>query len=400
MSRPRGGATGAAAFVLSVVFVTALPTHAQEQPPHPFAPTWANLAGARVFADKGCWQCHAIRGFGATVGPDLTQIERKSFFDLGAAMSNHLRGVNIVRPVLTSEEVTSLIAFVFTLQYHDAPGNPKTGERLFTTKACVECHEVGGKGGRVGPSLDFLKRANSPVLVAAALWNHGPEMAEALKTRGIPRPTFEQRELGDIIAYVQSAGKDGGGQQVQVAPGTPERGQELFAEKGCIVCHSVGGKGGKLGPELGRRQHVSLTQFAALMWNHGPGMWAKMKERRIQVPRLTGQEMADIVAYLYASHYFDQPGSARRGQQLIRDKGCLTCHATQGKGGKVGADLATYQALRSSAGLVAALWNHPRFLEAQKQEVLWPILIGQELADIAAYLGGLPRTGAPKPKSS
>jgi mono/diheme cytochrome c family protein len=369
----------------------------QERPPQPFAPTWANLAGATVFANKGCGRCHAIRGFGATAGPDLSRIEQKSFFDLGAALSNHLRGVAIQRPALTAEQVTSLIAFLFTLQYADQPGDPQAGEQLFGMKGCIQCHEVGGKGGRLGPSLDFLKRANSPVLIAAALWNHGPEMVETLRAVGIERPTFAGRELADIVAFIQSSPLEPSTETVRVVAGAPERGEKLFAEKRCLACHSIAGKGGKIGPELGRRQHVSLTQFAALMWNHAPGMWAQMQARGIQVPRMSGQEMADVVAYLYVSHYFDQPGDAGRGQQLLQAKGCASCHAIRGKGPKVGADLASYPALRSAAGLIAALWNHPRYLGAQQQEVSWPLLTGQELADVAAYVSGLPK-GVRAPK--
>jgi mono/diheme cytochrome c family protein len=258
---------------------------------------------------------------------------------------------------------------------------------------------VGGKGGRLGPSLDFLKRANSPVLIAAALWNHGPEMVETLKAVGIERPTFAGRELADIIAYVQSSPREAGTETARVVAGTPERGEKLAGEKRCLTCHSVAGKGGKIGPELGRHQHVSLTQFAALMWNHAPGMWAQMKARGIQLPRMTGQEMADIVAYLYASHYFDQPGDMGRGQQLLQSKGCASCHAVRGQGAKVGADLASYPALRSAAGLVASLWNHPRYLAARQQEVPWPTLTGQELSDLAAFVTGLSRGAGAKPKT-
>jgi mono/diheme cytochrome c family protein len=399
MSRSRRwAARGAVALVLALLALTR-PAPAQEPPAHPFAPTWANLAGARTFAEKGCGLCHAIRGLGATAGPDLSRIERKSFFDLGAAMSNHLRGVNIRKPPLSAEEVSSLIAFMFTLQYTDRPGDPTAGEQLFAAKACVLCHEVGGKGGRQGPSLDFLKRANSPVLVAAALWNHGPEMDEQLRVAGVTRPTFDDRELGDIIAYIQTAGREDSGGADRVSPGVPERGARLFAAKSCAVCHAVAGQGGKVGPALGRRQHVSLTQFATRMWNHGPTMWAVMKQKGLQVPRLAGQEMADLVAYLYVSHYFDEPVDRARGKSLVDAKGCTSCHAVRGAGGKGGKDLTAYPGLRSSAGVVAAMWNHPRYVEAQRREVPWPLVTGQELADMAAYLASLQRGAAPAPKS-
>ncbi len=393
-----------------VLLLAALASLAQAQqppqPPQPFAPDWAMFAGGKVFAEKGCGKCHALRGIGGGVGPDLGRIQAgKSFFDLGAAMWNHLPRmgakmleVGIPRPALTPAEVSNLIAFLFTAQYYDEPGDPKTGEGLFTAKGCVQCHEVGGKGGRVGPGLDYLKRASSPVLVAAAMWNHGPEMAETMRARGIVRPTFKEKELSDLIAYVVSAAREVTGDTAQVVPGTPERGQKVFTEKRCVLCHRVAGKGGTVGPDLGQRgHHVSLTQFAGLMWNHGPAMWAKMKERGVQVPRLTGQEMADILAYLFVSHYFDQPALGRvQGQQLVQTKGCLTCHSVRGKGGKVGADFATSKVVRTPAGVVAAMWNHARFMQAQaqKQDISWPVLSGQELRDIATYLRSLPRTGA------
>jgi mono/diheme cytochrome c family protein len=398
------------ALVSVLVLVAAtIPAGGQQQPPQPFAPDWAMFAGGKVFAEKGCGRCHALRGIGGGIGPDLARIQTgTSFFELGADMWNHLPRMGakmleagIQRPTLTSAEVSNLIAFLFTVQYYDEPGDPKAGEKLYAAKGCVQCHEVGGKGGRVGPGLDFLKRANSPVLVAAAMWNHGPEMAEAMKAKGIVRPTFQGKEMVDLIAYIVAAAKADVSETAQVVPGTPERGRKLFGEKRCIVCHSVGGKGGTVGPELGRRgHHVSLSQFAALMWNHGPGMWAKMNERGIQVPRLTGQEMADVVAYLYVSRYFDQPVISRiQGQQLVRTKGCLTCHSINGKGGKISADFATSKLVGSPASLIAGMWNHSRFMEAQvqKQQIPWPILTGQELADISAYLASISKGGALKP---
>jgi len=391
MSRPTRRVAGGVV-ALIVLLVVSVPLASAQQPPsQPFGPDWAMLAGGKVFADKGCKVCHAIRGFGATAGPDLSRIERRGFFDLGAALSNHLRGVAIQRPTLTAAEVSNLIAWIFTLQYYDERGDPKAGEAVFTGKACVQCHEVGGKGGRIGPGLDFLKRTWSPVLVAAAMWNHGPEMAEALQTQGIPRPTFTGREVVDLVAFIVETGRDGGGASAQVTPGVPARGAKLFAEKGCVICHAVGGKGGQIGPELGRHHHVSLSQFGALMWNHGPVMWPKMRERGLQVPRLKGQEMADIVAHLYTAHYFEAAVNPGRGRELLELKGCLACHAARGKGEKIGADLASYASLRTSAGLVASLWNHPRYLEAQRREVPWPVLAGQDLADMGAYVASLPR---------
>lgn len=378
-------------------------------PPQPFAPDWAMLAGWDVFSKKGCGRCHSIRGVGGKIGPDLARIPRGGgFFDLGAAMWNHLprmgarmREVKIERPTLTPRELSHLLAFLFTAQYTDPTGDRAAGEQLFGSKGCVKCHAVGGAGGSVGPALDPLKRLNSPVLVAAAMWNHGPQMAEAMRAKGIGRPSFQDKELVDLIAYLVATARDAGADTVQVVPGTPERGEKIFTEKRCVVCHAVGGRGGTLGPQLGQRaHHVSLTQFAGLMWNHGPAMWARMKERGIPVPQLTGQEMADVVAYLYVAHYFDPTtGSSARGQELVKSKGCLICHSVRGTGGTVGADFAKSQLVSTPAGVIAGMWNHSRYMESQarKREIALPVLTAQELADISRYLGSVAR--APRPKA-
>ncbi len=409
MTRPTRWFVAACGLVTLAFAATA---HAQQPPPQPFAPAWGMLAGWDVFAKKSCGQCHSVRGVGGKVGPDLARVQSGTgFYELGAAMWNHLprmgermREQRIERPRLTAADVSNLLAFLFTAAYGEETGDPRAGEQLFAAKGCAQCHAVAGKGGGVGPALDALKGANSPVLVAAAMWNHGPRMAEVMKAKGIERPTFKDRELLDIVAYVVGTARDADTATTQVIPGTPERGRKLFAEKRCATCHAVAGRGGKVGPALGTRaHHVSLTEFGALMWNHGPAMWNRMKERGIGVPQLTGQDMADIVAYLYTSHYFDTvTGNATRGEQLVQGKGCVTCHSIRGRGGKVSADFATSTVVGSPSSVIAAMWNHGARMEgrAQKQDIELPVLTGQELADISAYLGSLARsrTSQPKPK--
>jgi mono/diheme cytochrome c family protein len=405
-TKPSVRRAASACGLVLLLFASAAAQQQASQPPLPSAPDWALIAGWDVYAKKGCGQCHGVRsGSERRAARDLAGIQSGAgFYELGAAMWNHLplmgakmREKGIERPTLTPLDVVNVLAFIFTAQYNDDGGNAKTGERLFTTKGCVQCHAVGGKGGNVGPALDALKRTNSPVLVAARMWSHGPATAEAMRAKGIERPTFTRNELVDIIAFITATASDPGGETAQVLPGTPQGGETLFHAKQCAICHTIGGEGRKVGPELGRAHHVSLTQFAGLMWNHGPAMWARMKERGIEMPPLTGQEMADIVAYLYISHYFDPAASSRaRGRQLVQTKACVACHSVRGKGGKVAADFATSNIVGSPAALIAAMWNHSRSMEDQatKQGLKLPTLKGQELADMSAYLRSLTKASA------
>ena len=48
------------------------------------------IRGQSLFVEKGCVQCHAVRGTGGRVGPDLGRTAVKgSFFELAAGMWNH-----------------------------------------------------------------------------------------------------------------------------------------------------------------------------------------------------------------------------------------------------------------------------------------------------------------------
>ena len=334
---------------------------------------------------------------GRKIGPDLGRIPRpRSFYDLATAMWNHLpkmaermRQFGIARPSLDPRETGDLIAFLYTLNYFDPPGNVQAGRLLFMDKRCILCHQVGGTGGVVGPNLDSLAQFGSPILVAAAMWNHGPAMAEAMRARKIERPSFKDSELLDLIAFLKSAAPAPAEGPFYVLPGRPDEGRRLFVDKRCILCHSVGGQGGRVGPALVERGlHRSLTQFAAAMWNKAPKMMEAMRERGISVPQLRAEEMADLVAYLYAVQYFAEPGDPRKGRELAMDKGCLACHSVHGKGGTVASDLARVKGLDSPASVISALWNHSFVMEhrAERRKVLWPEIRPEEMSQLVAFL--------------
>jgi cytochrome c2 len=365
-----------------------------------FSPSQDPLAGSRVFGTKGCVKCHAVGGAGGKVGPDLGRIARpRSFYELAAGMWNHLpkmgermRELGIARPQLDARETSDLIGFLYTLDYFDPPGNVETGRRLFTEKKCIVCHQTGGTGGVVGPNLDFLRQFGSPILIASELWNHGPAMAEAMRAKGIVRPTFKDAELRDLITYLKAASQTQPEGPLYVLPGRADEGQLLFRDKGCILCHRVGGEGGRVGPDLAERGlHLSLTQFAAAMWNKAPEMMKEMKARSISVPRLQAREMADLVAYLYAVRYLAEPGDPRKGRELATAKGCLGCHSIDGTGGKVGPDLAKVKGLDSAPAVIAALWNHGFIMaeRAERRQVTWPRFRPEEMSHLVAFLRSL-----------
>jgi len=365
-----------------------------------FSPTQDPLAGSRVFGAKGCVKCHAVNGVGGKVGPDLGRLPRpRSFYDLAAALWNHaprmaerMRELGIARPQLDARETGDLIAFLFTLDYFDPRGNPEVGRRLFTEKRCIACHQVGGVGGVVGPSLDFLRQYGSPIYLATAMWNHGPQMADAMRAKRIPRPTFKDSDLRDLIAYIEAASPVLPQGPLYVLPGRATQGRVLFAQKRCIECHSAGGKGATLGPDLAERGlHLSLSQFAATMWNKAPRMMEAMKVRAVPVPQLKPEDMADIVAYLYSVRYFAEAGDPRKGMVVAANKGCLVCHGLHGERGKTAADLTQAKGLDSPAAVLSALWNHSFIKEpgAGRGRAAWSEIRPDEMADLAVFLQSL-----------
>lgn len=367
-----------------------------------FSPTQDPVAGSHVFGSKGCSGCHSIDGVGGKIGPDLGRARRtRSFYDLAAAMWNHLPGMaermrefKIQRPSISPGEAGDLIAFLYTLNYFDPPGKAQAGKRLFSEKKCIVCHQVAGVGGVVGPNLDSLKQYGSAIFVAAAMWNHGPTMAEAMRAKGIARPTFSGSELVDLIAYLKSTAPDKSEGPLYILPGTAEEGRRLFQDKRCIECHSVAGQGGKVGPDLADKAvRRSMTQLAEAMWNKAPAMMAAMKSRKIAVPRLEAEDMADIVAYLYSVQYFARPGDPKNGRELAAKKGCLACHSVNGVGDKSAPDFARIKGLDSPATVVSAMWNHLFLTERQVvgQKLLWPQFRPEEMADLAAFFQTLPR---------
>jgi cytochrome c2 len=342
MTQAVRGSVVAAALLFAVVVSSSLAAWAQAS-----APSQDPLAGSRVFGAKGCVKCHAVNGMGGRVGPDLGRIARPhSFYDLATAMWNHLPRMadrmlqlGIARPHLEVREAADLVGFLYTLNYFDAPGDKTAGRRLFTEKRCIVCHQVDGVGGVVGPNLDFLQPFRSPIYVASAMWNHGPQMMDAMAARGIPRPSFTGAELRDLSAFL--APGTGGPPEgpIYVLPGRADNGRRLFAEKRCSACHSVGGRDARIGPDLGERAvRRSTIDFAAAMWNKAPRMLAEMKPRGITAPQLRPEEMADVIGYLHSVRYFADPGNVQRGWAVATAKGCLTCHAISSERGKPASD--------------------------------------------------------------
>jgi len=355
------------------------------------------LKGRFVFEQKGCISCHSIKGEGGDIGPDLGYSQfYGSFLQLAGVMLNHapemlrrMRELDLPYPEFTRTELVDLVAYLYYLRYLGEPGDLYRGKVLVREKGCLACHSIRGKGGTVGPAFDKLAKYVSPLYMAQALWNHGPEMEKQINKMGLRRPQFEKGEIVDLSAYIREASRGTQREQVYMSPGSPQRGKQVFQEKGCLDCHAVKGEGHDIGPDLAESDlDLSVTEIAGLMWNHGSQMAELMEERQMNWPRFSGKEMADLIAYLYFLRFEDEPGDPQAGQAVFSRKGCTTCHGATGTGGENAPDLSQSKALSSAIDMAQILWNHTPVMEEKIAEKVlrWPEFSGREMTDLYAFL--------------
>ena len=83
--------------------------------------------------------------------------------------------------------------------------------------------------------------------------------------------------------------------------GEAERGKQQFVAKGCVVCHSVNGVGGRVGPALGLgklQEAIDVFSMMARMWQGASTMIVLQEMQLGYQIDLTGDELADIVSFL------------------------------------------------------------------------------------------------------
>ena len=166
------------------------------------------------------------------------------------------------------------------------------GARVFELQVCVECHSLNGVGPSIGPDLSRLAdRGFTPASLAATMWNHAPAMWTETRLRTTPRPALDAQQAADLFAFFYSL-------RFFEEPGDAGRGKALFTERRCASCHGIttvklpGAK--PLSEWTGLNDPLELVET---MWNHSATMRAEMERAHIKPPRLSGQELADLLVY-------------------------------------------------------------------------------------------------------
>jgi cytochrome c len=346
--------------------------------------------GWKAFTQKKCSACHSIWGEGGKEGPDLGALPESyvSQSQLAALMWNHwpeMRGKMAAKKIsvqkIGKKEMSDLFAFLYFIRYMDEPGDPKKGKIVVESKGCIKCHST--KGGNM-EDLGRWGMYTNPILWAQMMWNHAAQMEKEIEKKGLPWVDFKGNEMVDLIAYVRSVRPNV--EKVYLSPGDPQNGEKLFVEKNCTRCHASGGE-----LDLTKRKDFprTLAQLAGQMWNHSHKMSKAMEEKDIERPILSLKEMADLVAYLFSTRYFDELGDPQRGKNVFIKKQCNLCHA---KGTKM-PNLSALKGQIFPIFMAQTMWNHgPEMLEQmRKAKVPWQKIEGKEMIDLMEYLNrGMP----------
>ncbi len=344
---------------------------------------WANAdarRGADFFREQGCVNCHALKGVGAQKAPDLGRRLDRNYTPAGIAarMWSHapvmwaaMSKENITPPKVTTDQAADLFAYFYAARFFEKPGEAERGKRLFQEKHCIDCHALTAGGGGVGPPVEKWESLQAPIILIEHMWNHQTQMHNAMAARGIAWPQLTSQELDDMLVYLQNLPQTRSIQTFIDLP-SPENGEALFREKGCIVCHV-----GKLALE-NRLGDSTLTDIAAAMWNHAPQM-------RQPPPELSIIEWRQLVSYVWAKQFFATNGDAARGRKIFDSKKCAVCHNDPSSGAP---SLSKPPQPYSAITIVSVLWQHGPTMLARMQEkhINWPQFTQDEMANLIAYL--------------
>ena len=227
----------------------------------------------------------------------------------------------------------------------DIPGVPELteGRRLFETQGCRGCHKLNGVGGSIGPDLtgEGANRRSPEWLEQHFLSPNSVSTGSAM-----PNFHFTKDQARELTYYMLSLTNEDMGtyySSVRLIP-SPEYGRQLFVEKDCIVCHSIGGVGAKVGPDL-----LGVTKRHSIEWLDEQLVNPELVYPGSTMPAydLEGNARKALLAYMATATPEDaqqmlshrtraltpQDAAIAAGKQDFARFGCVGCHGTELQGG-------------------------------------------------------------------
>jgi cytochrome c2 len=251
------------------------------------------------------------------------------------------------------------------------PGSAVTGAQIFNDKGCSNCHK-----------FENMANNETPSSLAAALWNHSPQMWSA-QQKGNVRPVLNSSEAADVFAYFFSL-------SYTHTPGDPSKGKAVFEAKTCAGCHDTQIGKRRSGPPISTWSEVDdPLSWAERMWNHSNSVYRELSNSGLPWPQFSSGDMVDMLAYLRSvqtspAHATFQPGDAEKGRITFENR-CESCHSFGDRTAVPKVDLLKRPAPDTLIGYVAAMWNHAPLMR-QRAGDDFPVFGPGDMSNLVAYL--------------
>jgi mono/diheme cytochrome c family protein len=132
---------------------------------------------------------------------------------------------------------------------------------------------------------------------------------------------------------------------------------------------------------------TSMSSLIASLWSHYPRMSQSISTNRVAYPKISLEEMEDLLSYVYWLKAYGFAGNSENGRTLYQSKQCALCHSPSGGKPASAPDLLKSDAIESVYALLAAIWNHGPKMESllHEKKISWPALGGDEMRDLVAF---------------
>ncbi len=96
--------------------------------------------------------------------------------------------------------------------------------------------------------------------------------------------------IGTLVVVIAT-----GGTAVGAATGSAANGKKLYAKQDCSTCHKIGGKGGKIGPDLSKERTKHNAQWLTQFFKN-----PRSKVPKGSMPPVQGspKDLQDLAAYM------------------------------------------------------------------------------------------------------
>jgi mono/diheme cytochrome c family protein len=290
--------------------------------------------GKRLFVEKGCASCHALNGIAPQkdFGPDLTALGAKNASELefSKAKIEHnlvsyiqakLQDPASVNPAarmpLYNWEQADLDAVTTALLSQTGPAPTSALQHLVVPRKeasfqpvgtfaeiyerykCYACHRFNGYGGTLAPDLSYEGSRAQKKWIADFLKN--PQTIRPTLILRMPQFNMSDKDAAITAEYlsiaVQKPGVDPESvDSRQFSPAMISMGKQLYEVKyQCQSCHTIGGTGGYVGPNLNNAGNW-LTPAWIEAWLRNP---QALQPDTIEPRRnFTEDEIRALTAYL------------------------------------------------------------------------------------------------------